>query len=88
MKKNDFIKYCDFVFQILFEFDRRYNFTSDEDVENYMRKYFKGDTVFYQSRLQGYLSERISNVFYLKHFNASRIKIFPIAFLNDTLISQ
>ena len=32
MKKGDFFKYCEFIYDILFELDRRYNFTSDKDI--------------------------------------------------------
>ena len=41
MKKKDFFKYCEFMFDVLFEFDRRNNFTSDEDVLHYIIKFYK-----------------------------------------------
>ena len=41
MKKNDFFDYCEFMFNILFEFDRRNNFTSDDDVLNYTKKFYQ-----------------------------------------------
>ena len=60
MKKEDFLRYC-----VLFEFDRRHNFTSDDDVLNYVKKYFKGSEVIsHQQRMQGFLIERIANIFY------------------------
>ena len=31
MKKNDFIKYGDFVFGVLLEFDKRHNLKNDDD---------------------------------------------------------
>ena len=76
MKKNDFFKYCDFIYDVLFEFDRRHNFTSDEDVLNYTMKFYKNNSsmFYYQSRLQGFLAERISNIFYQKNFK--RIRTF------------
>ena len=75
MKKNDFYKFCEFMFDILFEFDRRHNFTSDKDVLNYVKENFKSPTNFlYQSRIQAFLSERIGNIFYFQNFK--KIKTF------------
>ncbi len=69
MKKEDFLKYCEFVYDVLFEFDRRHNFTSDDDVLNYVKKYFKGNEVIsHQQRMQGFLIERIANIFYYQNF--------------------
>ena len=77
MKKVDFFKYCEFIFDILFEFDRRYNFKTDKDILNYTNKIFNQTKKAYrQSRLQGFLSERLSNIFYNKHFK--RIKEYKI----------
>ena len=79
MKKKDFFKYCEFMFDVLFEFDRRNNFTSDEDVFNYFKQFFpKNNTDSYriillQSRLQGFLAERIGNIFFNKNFKRKKI---------------
>jgi len=73
MKKEDFFKYCEFMYDILFEFDRRHNFNTDQDVLNYIVKVFKHPS-YLQSRLQGYLAERIGNIFYFHNFK--RIKTF------------
>ena len=73
MKKEDFFKYCEFMYDILFEFDRRHNFSTDQDVFNYVVKVFKRRDNF-QVRLQGYLAERIGNIFYFHNFK--RIKTF------------
>ena len=85
MKKEDFYKYCEFIFDILIEFDKKYNFKSDEDVLNYTSKIFKNaKAALRQSRLQGFLSERLSNIFYIKNFK--RIKHFKIGkFSNKTI---
>ena len=32
MKKEDFFKYCEFIYDILFEYDRRHNFTYQKDI--------------------------------------------------------
>ena len=69
MKKEDFFKYCEFMYDILFEFDRRNNFKNDSDVLNYTKMYYNNTgNFYYQSRLQAFLSERIGNIFYNKHF--------------------
>ena len=38
MKQEHFIKWVEFVFGVLLEFDRKYNLTTDEDIENLIRK--------------------------------------------------
>ena len=77
MKKEDFFHYCEFVFDILFEFDRRNNFTSDRNVFEYTKNFFNNTEQYYfQSRLQGFLSERISNIFFNQYFK--RIKTFSL----------
>ena len=77
MKKEDFFRYCEFIFDILFEFDKRNNFTSDNDVINYLERIHNSSNfIRYQSRLQGYLAERIGNIFFKYNFN--RIKTYDI----------
>lgn len=76
MKKEDFFRYCEFIYDILFEFDRRHNFNNDEDIINYLKIYFPKDKISFQTRLQGFLAERLSTIFF-KH-NFKRIKIFPL----------
>lgn len=77
MKKDDFFKYCEFIFDILFEFDKRYHFKTDEDVLKYTTKIFSDKKkVYRQSRLDGFLAERLSNIFYNKHFK--KIKEYKI----------
>lgn len=83
MKKLDFFKYCEFIYDILFEFDRRHNFTSDEDIINYLGNYYPKNLISHHLRIQGFLSERLSSIFF-KH-NFKRIKTFPIAKLNTKL---
>ena len=69
MKKYDFYNYCKFMYDILFEFDKRHNFSSDDDILNYSMKYFYNrEEYYYQSRLEGFLSERISNIFFKQYF--------------------
>ena len=78
MKSKDFIEYGNFVFTILKEFDKRNNFTTDDNIRNYVIKMKKikkkRNKIGYQRRLQGFLLERISNIFYNYHFK----KIYQI----------
>ena len=86
MKKKDFFKFCEFIFDVLFEFDRRKNFTSDEDVLNYTKSIFKNSSdYYYQSRLEAFLSERMSNIFFRHHFK--RIKTFSVGNYNTSKYS-
>ena len=74
MKKQDFLKYCKFMFDILFEFDKRNNYKSDKDLfEYYKRLYNNRKSQLYQTRLQGYLSEIIGNIYYFHHFKHFKI---------------
>jgi len=72
MKREDFIKYGDFVFGVLFEFDRLHNLKSDSDIKNFILKEIelsgKNYDINYQCRQEGFILERISNVFYNYHF--------------------
>ena len=76
MKKYDFIKWGDIVFGVILEFDRKYNLKTDEDIRNLITKEDKNKTlnIDYQSRLEGFLVERIGNIFYERHFK----KIYEI----------
>ena len=76
MKTKDFYNYCKFMFDILFEFDKRNNFTSDKEVLNYTKRLYYNNISEsnYQSRIEGFLSERLSNIFYAKNFK--KIKTF------------
>jgi len=82
MKKDDFFKYCEFIFSLLFEFDKRKKLYSDEDVLNYTKKFFNDSNSYYQSRLEGFLAERIGTIFFNQHFK--RIKTFKIGNYNAT----
>ena len=78
MKKEDFYNYCEFMFDILFEFDKRNNFRNDKDVIKYTKNlYKKKQNYFIQTRIEAFLSERIGNIFYYKNFK--KIKIFNVS---------
>lgn len=77
MKKEDFMKYCEFLFDVLFEFDKRNNFFTDNDMLNYSQRFYKyNNDTLYQSRVQAFLSERISNIYFNQHFK--KIKTFKM----------
>ena len=71
LSNSDFNAYCEFVFSVLDIFNKHNNLHSDNDnlsyVTNnaymYLNKDFK-----YQSRLQGFLMERIGTIFFINHF--------------------
>jgi hypothetical protein len=72
MKKEDFIEYGNFVFGVLFEFDKRNNLNNDEDIKKFIEKNFINkinsddivNSINYQRRLEGFLLERLTNIFY------------------------
>jgi hypothetical protein len=73
MKKKDFIKYGEFVFGILGEFDKRHNLTNDNAIIKFIQKEINklgknNYNLNYQSRQEGFMLERISNIFYDFHF--------------------
>ena len=87
MKKDDFIKWGEFVYGILLELDRRFNLTSDEDTRELVEKEIdkiKGNLKPYdskkkldinlQSRMQGFVMERMTNLFYDRFFK-NRLEI-------------
>ena len=83
MKKEDFIEYGNFVFGVLFEFDRRNKLKNDDDIKNFIKKLLIKrnsnnieKTIKYQRRLEGFLLERLTNVFYnFKFKNKYEIKV-------------
>lgn len=77
MKREDFIEYCEFVFGVLDKYNEIMNFKNDLDVFNWVlsntTEYCDNKTgmlnsIPYQSRIQAFLMERISNIFYNKKF--------------------
>ena len=88
MKKEDFIKWGEFVFGVLLEFDKRYNLTTDNDISKLIikesKRLNKKFNIAYQSRLEGFLAERISNFFYQRHFK----KVYEIPTLDERFIYQ
>jgi hypothetical protein len=72
MKNEDFIKYGEFIFGVLFEFDRRNKIENDDDIKNLVEMEIKKTgTKFeknYQYRQEAFLMERLTNIFYNYYF--------------------
>ena len=72
MKNEDFIKYGEFVFGVLFEFDKRHKIEKDDDIKNLIdmeiKKIGKKIEPNYQYRQEGFLLERLSFIFYDYYF--------------------
>ena len=70
-KKEDFIKWGDFVFGVLLELDKKYNLKTDNDIKNLIvKKAGKRvkNSYDYQARLEAFLMERVGNMFYDHHW--------------------
>lgn len=76
LKKETFIKWCDFVFGVLEKFDNIRGFKTDEDILNYVKAnketYITCETgqnssINYQTRIEAFLSERLSTIFFVKN---------------------
>lgn len=81
MKKSDFINYYNFVFGVLKIFSIQNNLYTDEDVMKHVQDnknlYYNYD-IDYQSRLHGFLMERLSTMFFLKQFKDKEVMLKPI----------
>ena len=70
-KKEDFIKWGDFVFGVLLELDKKYNLKTDDVIKNLIiKKAGKRvkNSYDYQARLEAFLMERVGNMFYEHHW--------------------
>lgn len=76
MKKDDFIKYCDFVYNILKVYLKEENISIYNDCINkvkkntkyYLKNFYPNNTEDYQSRFIAYLIERLTNIFIYHNF--------------------
>ena len=67
MKKEDFMEYCKWLFEILFDFDNLRGFTDYNDVVKYVngnQQFYKKPMyeLSYQYRLHGFIGERLFNI--------------------------
>lgn len=92
MKRDDFVKYCEFVFEIFDEFLNIRGFKTYEDICKYIKnnseKYIKNKgytpKIEYQSRLGGFLAERLFTVYV--HHNFKNIYEHKMFFSEDKKI--
>lgn len=79
MRRYDFEQYCDFVFGVLDKFNRLHDLHTDADVYKFVEsradQYSSRHSIGYQSRLQGYLFERIGTIFFTSYFGIINKKI-------------
>lgn len=89
MKREDFNEYYRFVFGVLEKFNEENNLHTNEDVYNYVKgnrmKYHSHERldIKYQSRLQGFLMERLGTIFFLQHF-----KDTPVAYRTINIVTN
>lgn len=81
MRQADFRAYHDFVFGVLDKFNEQNGLHTDEDIYNFVERrydqYCQKHSIKWQSRLQGFLMERIGSIFFSTYFQLvnSRIDI-------------
>lgn len=76
MKTEDFKKYCEFYFDIMNEFLKRQNIQTIDDLrskidnewEDYCKRFSPNNEKWYQTRIGGFLAERLLTIFVHKHF--------------------
>lgn len=81
MKRSDFICWYNFVFGVLKHFSIDNGLYTDDDVRKYVecnRNQYKQFEIDYQSRLHGFLMERLTTIFILKRFKDKEVVIKPI----------
>lgn len=71
-------EWCAFIFGVLEIYSERKHLYTDDDVKNYIAQIFPEDKVFYQSRLHGFLMERLSTIFFNKRFADEKIRVSQI----------
>ena len=89
MNRHDFNKYCEFVFGVLDKFNEENNLHSDADVEKYVianqSQYRNIINVKYQSRLHGFLMERIGTIFFLTYFKNKQVTYKKIDVVSEKI---
>jgi hypothetical protein len=85
MKKDDFIKYINFINTVLNEYiiliNGDVNGRIKRNDNRYLKKQYPNNTEEYQYRIGGYLAERLTNVFVMTHFK--KIKTYPVIVTED-----
>lgn len=71
MKVEDFDKYCNWLFDILFEYDRQNNINNNDDIINMINNRqmtYYTTPVEYQFRVHGFLAERLFTLYVLHNY--------------------
>ena len=86
MNITDFNTYCEFVFSVLDIFNSQNNLHSDIDNLQYVTSntnMYSNKDFKYQSRIQGFLMERIGTIFFLNHFKDKQVSYQPIKVVSN-----
>lgn len=88
---KDFNAYTEFQFKVLDEFNKRNNLYNRTDVENFVLNTKQGYTrlidLNYQSRLQGFLMERIGTIFFINYLKGNtNTKFNPIKLTSKKIV--
>lgn len=90
MKKDDFKEYINFIFSVLEEYVKRIGGDVKKRVEDnkdkYLKDYSPNDTIEYQLRIGGYLSERLTHAFITTKFE--RIMWYDVMITEDKYESE
>jgi hypothetical protein len=81
MESSEFLKYCEYVFNIIKEFCKRRGWKNDEDIRKYVEEHkneylkqvYPGNTIEYQSRVLGFLLERLTSIYISTNFENPHI---------------
>ncbi|WQJ53636.1 MAG: hypothetical protein [Wendovervirus sonii] len=78
MSKKNYLKYMEWLFDILFEYDNIMGFHCYDDVKKHVdshyREYKHKEEISYQYRIEGFLAERLFNVYIMHNFKDDEIK--------------
>lgn len=86
MSSEDFKEYARFVLGVLRMFCLENNLTTDDDVIEHVKrniKHYYNRDVAYQSRLLGFLLERLSTIFYTTYYKGKDVEYKDIVTISD-----
>ena len=90
MHRSHFNEYCEFMFNTLQNLDDSLMLNSEQDYIRHITSFDyqskKSSTCSiqeYQYRIDGFLGERLSTIFFIKHFGMDKVKFFPYKFIEN-----
>jgi hypothetical protein len=90
MKREDFKEYINFIFSILDEYlniiGTDINKRIYDNFEKYIKDFYPNNTVEYQYRIGGYISERLTNLFMMHKFKI--MKTYPVIVTENKYITK